>query len=186
MKNNKLLFLVLFLIISGLRAGEKRADALKQAEAKPVAKAGRAFIEMGINLAISTVNYWIKYTKFLEDWQFTMTWKDQKRKFFTTEGLRLDSNKFQTNWTHAWSGALYYNWARSNRCVLSGWWWKNVRADESGALHGAEYWLGWSPPGISSRKNPSPFTMAMILALPAPGSSASSRPGSPINFHRSI
>ena len=29
------------------------------------------------------------------------------------------------------------------RCVLAGWWWKNVRSDESGALHGAESWLGW-------------------------------------------
>ena len=70
---------------------------------------------MGINLAVSTVNYWNKYSKFIEDWQFTLTWKDQKRKFFTSEGLRLDSNNLRLNWTHAWSGALYYNWARTNR-----------------------------------------------------------------------
>jgi hypothetical protein len=106
---------MLIILFSGLRAGEKQADALNQEKTKPIANAGRAFIEMGINLAVSTVNYWEKYTKFLEDWQFTLTWKDQKRKFFTSEGLRLDSNKLQTNWTHAWSGALYYNWARSNR-----------------------------------------------------------------------
>jgi hypothetical protein len=29
------------------------------------------------------------------------------------------------------------------RCVLAGWWWKNVRGDENGARHGAESWLGW-------------------------------------------
>ena len=78
-------------------------------------KAGRAFIEMGLNWGISAANYNLKYSKFIEDWQFELTWKDQKRKFFTSEGLRLDSNNLRLNWTHAWSGALYYNWARSNR-----------------------------------------------------------------------
>ena len=29
------------------------------------------------------------------------------------------------------------------RCVHGGWWWKNVRADASGELHGSESWLGW-------------------------------------------
>jgi hypothetical protein len=69
---------------------------------------------MGINFSVSAINYWQKYSMFIEDWQFTLTWKDQKRKFFTSEGLRLDSNNLRLNWTHAWSGALYYNWARSN------------------------------------------------------------------------
>ncbi len=115
MKNRILLTCLVITLVSGLWADEKPASAMTRETVKPAPKAWRAFIEMGLNLGISTVNYWIKYTKFLEDWQFTLTWKDQKRKFFTSEGLRLDSNKFRTNWTHAWSGALYYNWARSNR-----------------------------------------------------------------------
>ena len=115
MKNKKLLFLVLFFIVFGLWAAENKADIQSQEEAKPAPKVGRAFLEMGINITVSMVNYWLKYANFIEDWQFTLTWKDQKRKFFTSEGLRLDSNKLRLNWTHAWSGALYYNWARSNR-----------------------------------------------------------------------
>jgi len=114
-KNKKLLFLVIFFLISGLRAAEKKTDARSQDEVERAPKTGRAFLEIGINLTVSAVNYWNKYSKFVEDWQFELTWKDQKRKFFTSEGLRLDSNNLRLNWTHAWSGALYYNWARTNR-----------------------------------------------------------------------
>jgi hypothetical protein len=114
-KNKKLLFLMIFFIVSGLWAAENKADIRSNEEAKPAKKVGRAFLEIGINLAVSAVNYWYKYSKFVEDWQFELTWKDQKRKFFTSEGLRLDSNNLRLNWTHAWAGALYYNWARSNR-----------------------------------------------------------------------
>jgi hypothetical protein len=114
-KNKKLLFLAIFLIVSGLRAADKPAAGQSEDESKPKKKVGRAFIEMGVNWSISAANYWKKYSQFIEDWQFTLTWKDQKRKFFTSEGLRLDSNNLRLNWTHAWSGALYYNWARSNR-----------------------------------------------------------------------
>jgi hypothetical protein len=114
-KNKNFLFLVIFFIVFGLWAAENKADIQSQEEVKPAPKVGRAFLEMGLNLTVSAVNYWFKYSKFIEDWQFTLTWKDQKRKFFTSEGLRLDSNNLRLNWTHAWSGALYYNWARSNR-----------------------------------------------------------------------
>lgn len=114
MKNKKLLFLVIFFLISGLGAAEKKADPQAQDEAAPQPKVGRAFLEMGLNWSISAINYWNKYSKFVEDWQFGLNWKDQKRKFFTSEGLRLDSNNLRLNWTHAWSGALYYNWARTN------------------------------------------------------------------------
>ncbi|MDD8013405.1 MAG: DUF3943 domain-containing protein, partial [Acidobacteriota bacterium] len=113
MKNKKLLFILALFLAQALRAGETQAETPSRDGARP--RAGRAFIEIGINLAVSTFNYWSKYTKFLEDWQFTLTWKDQKRKFFTSEGLRLDSNNMSLNWTHAWAGGLYYNWARTNR-----------------------------------------------------------------------
>ncbi len=114
MKNKKFQFLLIFFMVFGLWAAENRDDTQSKEEAKPAKKVGRAFIEMGINMTVSTLNYWDKYAKFIEDWQFTLTWKDQKRKFFTSEGLRLDSNNLRLNWTHAWSGALYYNWARTN------------------------------------------------------------------------
>jgi hypothetical protein len=114
-KNKKLLFLLLLFLTLGLCAGETKAETPSRDGSRPKPKAGRAFIEIGINLAVSTINYWNKYSQFIEDWQFTLTWKDQKRKFFTSEGLRLDSNNMGLNWTHAWAGALYYNWARTNR-----------------------------------------------------------------------
>ena len=115
MKNRKFLFLLIFFLFCGLWAVEKKENTRREEETRPEAKVGRAFLEMGINITVSAVNYWSKYAKFIEDWQFTLSWKDQKRKFFTSEGLRLDSNNLRLNWTHAWSGALYYNWARSNR-----------------------------------------------------------------------
>ena len=58
MKNKKLLFLVIFFIISGLRASENKADPQGQEEAKPVAKIGRALIEIGIEITIASINYW--------------------------------------------------------------------------------------------------------------------------------
>ena len=116
MKKKIILFILLIFLTPGTAAGLKpQAKHQRRDETETGRKIGRAFIEMGINLAVSAVNYWHKYSKFIEDWQFTLTWKDQKRKFFTSEGLRLDSNNLRLNWTHAWSGALYYNWARSNR-----------------------------------------------------------------------
>ncbi len=83
-------------------------------------KVGRAFIEQGLQSAIGTYNYWKKYHLFIEDWQFRLTWKDQTRKWFTSEGLRLDSNNMRLNWTHALSGALYYNYGRTNGFSAAG------------------------------------------------------------------
>lgn len=112
--NRKILLIVLSLILAhGLVAGADRNDEQLSPKAKQ-RKAGIALLETSLNIAISAANYWHKYTSFLEDWQFTLTWKDQTRKFFTSEGLRLDSNSFRLNWTHGGSGALYYNWGRTN------------------------------------------------------------------------
>ncbi len=66
-------------------------------------------------ILISSINYWIKYTKWIEDWQYELTWEDQKIRFFSLEAHRFDSNPFFTNWTHALSGAGYYNIARYHR-----------------------------------------------------------------------
>jgi hypothetical protein len=112
--NRKITLIVLSLILAhGLHAA---ADPLGEGltHRSQRRKTGAALLEVGLNIAISAANYWHKYTSFLEDWQFTLSWKDQKRKFFTSEGLRLDSNSFRLNWTHGGSGALYYNWARTN------------------------------------------------------------------------
>jgi len=75
---------------------------------------GRALFEIGSVMMYSQVRYWLNYAKFIEDWQFRFSWKDQKRRFFTFEAWSLDSNAFSLNWTHAFAGALYYNVARTN------------------------------------------------------------------------
>jgi hypothetical protein len=112
--NKKLLALGLALFLAhGLAAGADAPGSMRGRKSKRQ-KTGIALLETGINIAISAANYWHKYTSFLEDWQFTLSWKDQKRKFFTSEGLRLDSNNFRLNWTHGGAGAIYYNWGRTN------------------------------------------------------------------------
>ena len=75
---------------------------------------GRALFEIGSMMMYSQIRYWINYSKFIEDWQFHLSWKDQKRRFFTFEANLFDSNSFRLNWTHAFSGALYYTFARTN------------------------------------------------------------------------
>jgi len=76
--------------------------------------AGRAILEEGSFILVSAANYWRKYSTFIEDWQFELNWKDQTRKFFNHEGIRLDSNNMRLNWTHSAAGAIYYSFGRSN------------------------------------------------------------------------
>ena len=77
-------------------------------------KLGRAILECYALIAISQTNYWINYTDWIEDWQFRLRWEDQKMRLFTLDANRFDDNEFTTNWTHSLSGALYYNFSRSN------------------------------------------------------------------------
>jgi hypothetical protein len=84
------------------------------AELKPRPKKTRAFWQLAALMSYSQARYWIKYSRFIEDWQYKLTWEDQKRRFFTTEALRFDSNAFYLNWTHAFAGMLYYEFARAN------------------------------------------------------------------------
>jgi hypothetical protein len=75
---------------------------------------GRAFL-LNYSLVIAnSIKYWIKYSQWIEDWQFQLNWKDQTRRWFSIEGYKFDSNPFLTNWTHILSGAIYYNFARYN------------------------------------------------------------------------
>lgn len=112
----KLFCLLLFAVIGlQLLQGESES-ATAEGKILPGKKdTKRALLELGTFMAVSSVNYWIKYTKFIEDWQFKLNWRDQKKRLFSSEGIRLDSNSYKSNWTHALSGALYYNFARTNR-----------------------------------------------------------------------
>lgn len=99
---------------------------------------GRAGLELAVLMSYSQARYWIKYTQFIEDWQFSLTWKDQKRRFFTTEALRFDSNAFYLNWTHAFAGALYYEFARTNNLSF----WQSTIFSIGGSLYW-EYLVEW-------------------------------------------
>lgn len=81
-------------------------------------KVGKAILINWSFILADSIKYWSKYTKWLEDWQFKLTWKDQKRRFFTTEAIKFDSNPFMTNWTHGLSGAAFYNMARYYRLSI--------------------------------------------------------------------
>lgn len=86
----------------------------KRSENPTRKRAGRAFL-LNYSLEIAnSLKYWIKYSRWIEDWQFELNWEDQKRRWFTAEGYKFDSNPFLTNWTHILSGAIYYNFARYN------------------------------------------------------------------------
>ena len=95
------------------------ADA--PAKPRPVEdkRIGRALLEGAAFLTVSAATYWLRYSEFAEDWQFEYTWHDQRRKFFSGEGTRFDSNRYRTNWPHAWGGAAYYNLARTNRLTTA-------------------------------------------------------------------
>ncbi len=97
----------------GERAGSAAAEKEKQ-PAPRRRKTWRAFLENATLLTGSTIDYWRTYSHFVEDWQFKFTWKDQRRRFFTSESPKMDSNSFWFNWSHAMSGAAYYNFARAN------------------------------------------------------------------------
>lgn len=97
--------LILFFLTVPLRSEEKPKQK----------KTGRGILETACFISLSQAKYWIKYSKYIEDWQFELSWKDQKRRFFSLEAQKFDSNDFRINWTHALAGAIYYNFARSNR-----------------------------------------------------------------------
>lgn len=101
-------------------------------------KTSRGFLEMAALMTYSQARYWIKYSRFIEDWQYALKWKDQKRRFFTTEALRFDSNAFYLNWTHAFAGMLYYEFGRSNHLP----WYRSLLFSTLGSLYW-EYIVEW-------------------------------------------
>jgi len=109
-------------ISHGFPEQDKNKPAAPPAETAPSVRpeaAGRrhlglAFLESAALITASTIDYWRTYANFKEDWQFRLTWADQKRRFFTAESPKFDSNAFWFNWSHVISGAGYYNMARTN------------------------------------------------------------------------
>lgn len=89
-----------------------RPPAAEQSE--PPRMATRAYLEFGAVLLYENLDYWATYGDWVEDWQFAFTWDDQKKKLLQLKGVRFDSNDFQTNWTHAYAGSMYYNFGRIN------------------------------------------------------------------------
>jgi hypothetical protein len=83
-------------------------------------KFGRAVLFDSVFLLVTSIKYWAKYSKWIEDWQFELTWKDQKRRFFTLEANKFDSNPFITNWSHNVAGGAYYTFARYHRLSTLG------------------------------------------------------------------
>lgn len=75
---------------------------------------GLALSEFAAVLLTENLRYWAEYGKWIEDWQYELTWADQRRRVLELEGLRFDSNDFQTNWTHALAGGTYYTLGRVN------------------------------------------------------------------------
>jgi len=98
----------------------------------------RGFVEFFSLFAYSGINYNIKYGKFIEDWQYRFTWKDQKRRFFTLEAQQFDSNNFGLNWRHSLAGMIYYEFARSNNLT----WWQSALYSVGGSL-AWEYMVEW-------------------------------------------
>ncbi len=121
---------IVFLLLAGwlcaspvllCNSGEEKKDESVPAQAKkgkpsapPHRRTWRAFLEDAALIAASTIDYWRTYGHFKEDWQFNLTWKDQRYRFFTLASPKMDSNSFETNWGHNLSGAAYYNFARAN------------------------------------------------------------------------
>ena len=79
----------------------------------PPQKEQRALLEYSALLLYENLRYWAE-ASFVEDWQYKLTWDDQERRLLELEGVRFDSNAFETNWTHAGAGGIYYSFGRIN------------------------------------------------------------------------
>jgi len=104
-------FIITFLVFSVSLFTSENNEKQKFKQKK---KVKRAVAECVSLMAVSQTNYWLKYSNWIEDWQFKLNWEDQRRRILGFEGQSFDSNCFRTNWTHGLSGAMYYNIARAN------------------------------------------------------------------------
>jgi hypothetical protein len=90
---------------------EETGHTLKKSPPKHL---GRAVLECFALFAYSQTKYWLTYGDWIDDWHYELTWEDQKKRFFSLEAWKFDSNCFGLNWSHALAGALYYNFARTS------------------------------------------------------------------------
>jgi hypothetical protein len=81
--------------------------------ARPPGKRVRAWLELGAMSLTTSVFYWVK-NSFPEDKDFRLDFRSQFSRVLLLEGWRFDSNEFSINWTHTLSGAIYYQFGRSN------------------------------------------------------------------------
>lgn len=98
--------------------GLTRAASQEQPSKAPATSStnwGRSYAELASLIAFTQTLYWIRYANFVEDWQYKLSWADQRERLFTLEAWRFDTNLFRVNWTHQLAGSLYYEFARSNR-----------------------------------------------------------------------
>ncbi len=98
-------------IASGSRMLDEQAVTVLPRQER---KLGRGIVEISLLMTYSQTRYWLNYAKFIEDWQYHLSWKDQKKRFFGFGAWRFDSNAFSLNWTHAFAGVLYYSFGRTN------------------------------------------------------------------------
>lgn len=99
------------------RAPEKDGETKGTGTSYPIGSKRfiRALLVDAALIIPNSIKYWIKYNDWIEDWQYELTWEDQKKRFFSLDAYLFDSNPFVTNWTHTVSGAIYYNFARYHR-----------------------------------------------------------------------
>lgn len=90
-----------------------RPPSAKAGQSVSPRNGGRALLEFGTLLLFENLRYWAE-AGFVEDWQYELTWDDQTKKLLELEGMRFDSNGFETNWTHAYAGGIYYSLGRIN------------------------------------------------------------------------
>lgn len=74
----------------------------------------RALITTSSFILLDSIRYWIE-AEWVEDWQYKLSWKDQKIRFFSLKANRFDSNPYITNWSHIIPGGWYYSFARYYR-----------------------------------------------------------------------
>ncbi len=105
--------------LRGFFSNENEPSTLKKSsETIKRKKLGRAVLYMGTWWLIDSIRYWATYAAWIEDWQFQLSWADQKGRFFSFNANRFDSNPFLTNWGHGIGGAAYFSIARYHNLNL--------------------------------------------------------------------
>jgi len=80
----------------------------------PKKNLGRATREYFSFIAVPQVLYWAGVWGGKKEWHYRLNWEDQSKRFFSLWAWKFDSNSHFLNWMHGPTGALYYNFARSN------------------------------------------------------------------------